>query len=1099
MRDDLDELKQALMDRAELLVNEILGQRPNPHLSSYKQLRWGTKGSFAFEVSGPNTGLWFDHELGEGGDLLTLIQHRMCGGNFPQALHWARRWLGWPPSGPTVHAKQKSAPRAKDYGIKPSQINEAIASDESNRITSANQIWNSSRPVEMDSAGDRYLRITRGILPNGPWPKSIQYRSGFDPALVFRLTSPNGQISAVQIVRVNSDGKKRINHQSGLAKQTYGVIKGSTVRFEGSSDGPLLIAEGPETGLSVWAATGFETWVAAGQSNIKNMPFPKGRKLVFCNDDGPKNSPSRHQARTLLKKLGRKGYDVVEAMPWRVRRGDKSDFNDVIVQKGPSAVRERIEIAISPPATVSDPSVTLDRGSALLGDAVGQFFNDSASHFFTPYHAIQATVGLGKTEEVLHHSLSQLKKMRSDDDKRVIVIAVPQHRLSHEIAERFNELGKKHGLHAAVWRGREAMAPMSNTKMCSNLDEVHEAQTVLADITKEVCLSCPHYQGCAYLAQTDLVADVWIVAHQALFGKPPAPIEAEGVALLIVDESPWQAGLRGISGNGMSVALDALDDGEMPVPNGDKTLANQRAFLKMALCDEPDGPIKIERLYDSGLISSSAKVAYGLEWARKVTEGHWRKRQQNRTITPMAEIWSAIYELVDVIDRPVRSGRLSIERGNGRERIICVRTRKKLHDKWDVPTLLIDATLDIELVRPYWPNIKEVARIDVQTPHQRIYHAYDRAFGKSAFSGDITSGLIQSLRTTVLAIDRQTEGSLLVVSNKSTVDKLTLPDHIQVAWFNALAGRDQWRDVETIIIIGRAMPTPKLVEAMAGALTGKAIEEPVDWYENRDVEQTLRTADGMVMINSNADHHPDPLADAILQRISVGEVLQAIGRGRGIRREEDRPVTIFILNDVALPIAVDRFIDSDQFRWPSPIDRQLADGGIAFEDSRAASKVYPQLWATAEAAKKAIQRGRWGTFPYKELLTRKCPSPLEVTYQLAGAGRRPAVAFVDPRVVPEPQQKIEELLGPLVFYELANQQNEQDRKELFDSNKLMEGYRPSVIEDGWKSGQWFTWPSNDNEAFKLIYHFKDHSPAALKVNNSAFADLVTIYRHSLAA
>ncbi len=349
MRDDLDELKQALMDRAELLINEILGQRPNPHLSSHKQLRWGTKGSFAFEVSGPNTGLWFDHELGEGGDLLTLIQNRMCGGNFPQALDWARRWLGWSPSGPTVHAKQKSAPLTKDYGVKPPQISEAIASDESKRIASANEIWNGSRPVAKDSAGNLYLRNTRCIKPKGPWPTSVQYRLGTDPALVFRLTSPNGQISAVQIVRVSSNGTKRINPKNNLAKQTYGVIKGAAVRFEGSSDGPLLIAEGPETGLSVWAATGFETWVAAGQSNIKNMPFPTRRKLVLCNDDSPRHSPSWQQSRKLLKKLRRKGYDVVEAMPWRVRRGDKSDFNDVMLKHGPEAVKERIEIAIRPP------------------------------------------------------------------------------------------------------------------------------------------------------------------------------------------------------------------------------------------------------------------------------------------------------------------------------------------------------------------------------------------------------------------------------------------------------------------------------------------------------------------------------------------------------------------------------------------------------------------------------------------------------------------------------------------------------------------------------------------------------------------------------
>ena len=405
MRDDLDELRQALMDRAELLINEILGQRPNTRLSSHKQLRWGTKGSFAFEVSGPKAGCWFDNEWDKGGDFLYLIRHRMCGGNFPQALEWARRWLGWPPSGPTVHAKQKFAPRLKNYGAKLSQVNEVVASDETKRISIANKVWNSSGPVEKDSAGDCYLRDTRCIQPNGPWPNSVQYRSVFDPALVFRLTLPNGQMPAVQIVRVSSDGKKRINSKNNLAKQTYGVIKGAAVRFEGHSDGPLLIAEGPETGLSIWAATGLETWVAAGQSNIKNLPFPSSRKIVFCNDDGARNSPSRHQSKMLLKKLRRSGYDAVEAMPWPMRRGDKSDFNDLLREAGPEAVKERIEIALNGPKFVQDKSVSLNEGEALLENAVGRFFTEILDHFFIPYYAIQTTVGLGKTEEVLRQSV----------------------------------------------------------------------------------------------------------------------------------------------------------------------------------------------------------------------------------------------------------------------------------------------------------------------------------------------------------------------------------------------------------------------------------------------------------------------------------------------------------------------------------------------------------------------------------------------------------------------------------------------------------------------------------------------------------------------
>ena len=39
------------------------------------------------------------------------------------------------------------------------------------------------------------------------------------------------------------------------------------------------------------------------------------------------------------------GADIRIAMPWPERRGDKSDFNDVIREDGPEALRVRIEAA----------------------------------------------------------------------------------------------------------------------------------------------------------------------------------------------------------------------------------------------------------------------------------------------------------------------------------------------------------------------------------------------------------------------------------------------------------------------------------------------------------------------------------------------------------------------------------------------------------------------------------------------------------------------------------------------------------------------------------------------------------------------------------
>jgi len=71
---DLDELRGELRDQIETLATSLLGE-PNKVLSSRRQLRWGSGGSFALEVAGQKRGIWIDHESGEGGDPLALIRH----------------------------------------------------------------------------------------------------------------------------------------------------------------------------------------------------------------------------------------------------------------------------------------------------------------------------------------------------------------------------------------------------------------------------------------------------------------------------------------------------------------------------------------------------------------------------------------------------------------------------------------------------------------------------------------------------------------------------------------------------------------------------------------------------------------------------------------------------------------------------------------------------------------------------------------------------------------------------------------------------------------------------------------------------------------
>jgi hypothetical protein len=53
---------------------------------------------------------------------------------------------------------------------------------------------------------------------------------------------------------------------------------------------------------------------------------------------------------------------------------------------------------------------------------------------------------------------------------------------------------------------------------------------------------------------------------------------------------------------------------------------------------------------------------------------------------------------------------------------------------------------------------------------------------------------------------------------------------------------------------------------------------------------------------------------------------------------------------------------------PSPTDLMLGQGGVALESSGDAARVYPNLWPSQQATKKAFQRGKWGTNPNRDIL-----------------------------------------------------------------------------------------------------------------------------------
>ena len=1092
---DLDLVRAELADRIEELTEELLGA---PSLKRRNAWRFGAKGSLEVITGGHKRGAWISRETGNGGGPLDLICHgRAC--SIADAISWARTWTGRRID-PSRDYRAEAAERKANRERKAQESADQEAADRARRVGTAQRLWRGRKPIG-GTVAEAYLHH-RGLNFAAPrsWPDAVAFHPG-SCSLIVGATLADGTLQAVQRVRLTPEGRKAVGTPEQPVKQTNGVLASAAVRLPGDPQGPLLLAEGPETGLSVWAATGAETWIALG--SMAALDLPLGRQIVVCRDDDAKHSPSDKAIIKTVAAWRKAGHSVAVATPWQFRQYNKSDFNDTIQRDGAGGIRRRIEAALNPggngperlpikvvreqlrkamagffdevrawsshetglpPSLVADAGLSSDpMDAADWAEVFDAPLPDAPSARTPPVHAIKTDVGSGKTLAAYSEAIRLLTEMRAAGDKRAGVVAIPTHRLADEQAVIFALHARHTDLTAAVWRGMSAANPDTpGETMCLRLDDVQDARDAMLDVYKSTCKRkldngefavCPFFGTCGYQRQRESSADLWITPHELIYMEKPRTIGK--VAFLIVDEAVWQDGLEGHHGRPKMLSLDSMASA-VPLPIGASLMEREnvqrleylRGHLLPKLQDLEPGPVPSEPLIDSDLSPENTREAYRLEWSRHVDVGMHpgmskaerreavHRAAGNAHIPRLADVWTAITALLED-GGPRQSGWAAIAMQpteHGPVKVLHLKGRKKIRKGWQVPTLLIDATMNIDLVRPFWPNVQLVADLLADAPHQTIRQVVDRAFSKSAiepltpdmpgYSEDEARRRQRGLRNVHAIIGREARRwrdaprhngiSVLVVAQKATKEALPsfgpMAPYVDLAHHNAVAGRDQWRNVRALVVVGRTQPAPASVERLAEALTGCAVTPIKGWYQRGDAVR--HTESGKVAIE--ADRHPDPICEAIRWQVCEGELVQIIGRGRGINRTEDDPLDVLVLTDAPLPLPVAETLHTADLA-PTPDDLMLAAGGIAFRNPTDAAAAYPQLWGNREAAKKAVARARLGTFPYKNLLLGECPQPLPIEYQAAGAGRSRGDAVYDPDLAHDPVARLAALIGPLVW------------------------------------------------------------------------------------
>ncbi len=332
------EIAHVLNQHAEAFSQHVLGMAPTARRAG--ELRFYADGKLRIRISGPKAGRWTNFADGSRGDMIDLYMAR-TGATKREAIAFAKDFLGIPDHGPAL----TSLP-APDLAA----ANRQDAKERAKRLRAAAGIWRRAKP--MGAPQTAYL-ASRGIVLTLPEtvargrtiPVADLPKMGIDPslcdnrpldAIVLAATDAAGNLRAVQQILLQDGRKARVPN----VKRTNGVLGGVAVQL--APAGPtVVLAEGPETGMSIQQATGLPTWITLGVSNYTSAPLPSETRQVLIAADLENAGNGLVAALRAADYWERQGKEVGLLLPANPATDAKIDFNDVLQQEGEEGVRTR--------------------------------------------------------------------------------------------------------------------------------------------------------------------------------------------------------------------------------------------------------------------------------------------------------------------------------------------------------------------------------------------------------------------------------------------------------------------------------------------------------------------------------------------------------------------------------------------------------------------------------------------------------------------------------------------------------------------------------------------------------------------------------------
>jgi len=203
------------------------------------------------------------------------------------------------------------------------------------------QVWAQCVPLVPGDPATLYLK-RRGFA--GVWPlpeplrlhRALPYWHGADmlgtfPAMVAPIVAPDGRTVALHRTYLTADGRKADVPSPKKVTGAAGPLAGACIPLHKPARGCVGIAEGIETALAAWCASGVPTVASYCAGNLAAWRWPAGlqRLVIFADAD----------------KAGREAADTLRARALAARlrcemltpTTDGADWCDVWAARGPAA------------------------------------------------------------------------------------------------------------------------------------------------------------------------------------------------------------------------------------------------------------------------------------------------------------------------------------------------------------------------------------------------------------------------------------------------------------------------------------------------------------------------------------------------------------------------------------------------------------------------------------------------------------------------------------------------------------------------------------------------------------------------------------------